>query len=648
MELTAGSRIATRSRCRALIVSAVVTVLTLPLAASAQAHEPWGAKAWGASNRGQLGNGTETGPEKCNKTEETACSTVPVAVSGLSGVTAIAAGDGGLDPHALAILENGTAVAWGSGTAGALGDGTETNSDIPVGVCEVGYTGPTPCPAAHYLKGVRAVAASATGFSVALLENGTVVDWGEIPFAKLGDGKTARSSVPVAVCEVGYAAATPCAPEHALKEVTAIAASSRFALALHGARDEVAAWGSNSLNSGNVFGDGRAESGGSQNVPVAVCAAGEKAPCASNLSGVSAIAAGQDKGLALAGGKVVDWGEGFSGALGNGSEKGANAPVEVQGLTEEATAIAGGAGFGMALLKGGTLEAWGNNEDGQLGNGVTTPPGPEECGETFKGGCSKKAISAAGGLRDVATIAAGGDQALAVAKSGAVYAWGANADGQLGVGTSEGPEHCGAFLTSCSGRPLVVSGAAAARGLSGGERFSLSFGPPPPTVTAISPSEGKKMGAGTKVTITGADFEEATEVKFGSAKATSFTVNSQSSITAVAPTGKGTVDVTVTTPAGTSATSEADRFYYSRPAIKRLSPKKGPELGGTTVTITGSNFSGVTAVNFGSTAASSFKVKSETEIVAVSPAHPAGTVAVTVSTPNGTSAARGKDRFKYR
>src|SRR6202030_2686949 len=101
---------------------------------------------------------------------------------------------------------------------------------------------------------------------------------------------------PVAVCEVGYSGETPCSPEHYLKEVKAIAASDRFALALLGPSGSVAAWGENDLNKGSVFGDGTEAAGSSRNLPVAVCAVNEKAPCANDLSGVSAIAAGEDFG----------------------------------------------------------------------------------------------------------------------------------------------------------------------------------------------------------------------------------------------------------------------------------------------------------------------------------------------------------------
>jgi uncharacterized membrane protein len=66
------------------------------------------------------------------------------------------------------------------------------------------------------------------------------------------------------------------------------------------------------------------------------------------------------------------------------------------------------------------------------------------------------------------------------------------------------------------------------------------------------------------VTIAGIGFTGATAVSFGSISAKSFTVNSATSITAVSPKGRGTVDVTVTTPAGTSPTSAADQFIYSK------------------------------------------------------------------------------------
>ena len=169
----------------------------------------------------------------------------------------------------------------------------------------------------------------------------------------------------------------------------------------------------------------------------------------------------------------------------------------------------------------------------------------------------------------------------------------------------------------------------------------FSYGP---TVTGVEPGYGPP-GGGTAVTISGTGFTGATAVKFAGAKAASFTVNSASSITATAPPGKGSVDVTVTTPAGTSATGSQDRFNYG-PSITKVEPSSGPSAGGTSVTITGTNLTGATEVKFGGGKARSFTVKSGTSITATSPSGK-GTVDVTVTTPGGTSATGAQDRFSY-
>jgi plastocyanin len=83
------------------------------------------------------------------------------------------------------------------------------------------------------------------------------------------------------------------------------------------------------------------------------------------------------------------------------------------------------------------------------------------------------------------------------------------------------------------------------------------------------------------------------------------------------------------------------------PTIKKLTPKKGPEAGGTPVTITGSGFTGATAVKFGAVAAMSFNVISDTSISATSPSEPKSTVNVTVTGPGGTSEVTKKDHFKF-
>jgi phosphodiesterase/alkaline phosphatase D-like protein len=176
-----------------------------------------------------------------------------------------------------------------------------------------------------------------------------------------------------------------------------------------------------------------------------------------------------------------------------------------------------------------------------------------------------------------------------------------------------------------------------------------------PTVTGVSPDAGLRSHTPTTVTITGTNFTGATAVKFGTLKAKSFMVESETSITAVAPEGLGvgtsTVDVTVTTPGGTSAANAGDEFTYVSPApppsITKVLPKKGPAGGGTTVTITGMKIAGVTAVRFGSVKAPSFTVNSSTSVTAVSPGESTGTVDVTITTPNGTSAISSKDHFEF-
>jgi IPT/TIG domain len=163
----------------------------------------------------------------------------------------------------------------------------------------------------------------------------------------------------------------------------------------------------------------------------------------------------------------------------------------------------------------------------------------------------------------------------------------------------------------------------------------------------VSPNAGPVAG-GTSVTITGTNFTGATAVKFGSNNAAAFAVTSASSISAVSPAGIGTVDVTVTTPGGTSSTSPTDQFsYVPAPTVTGVSPHTGPVGGGTAVTIAGTNLTGATAVKFGSTAATSFTVKSTTSIVAVLPAETAGQVDVTVTTIGGTSAISSADVYKF-
>ena len=169
-----------------------------------------------------------------------------------------------------------------------------------------------------------------------------------------------------------------------------------------------------------------------------------------------------------------------------------------------------------------------------------------------------------------------------------------------------------------------------------------------PTVTVVSPSQGP-LGGGTIVSITGTGFTNASAVKFGATNATSFTLNSATSITATSPAeSAGTVDITVTTPGGTTATSTADQYtFVAAPTVTGVSPTSGPLVGGDTVTISGTNLTNATAVKFGSTNATNITLNTATSITAIAPAETAGTVDITVTTAGGTSATSSVDHYTY-
>lgn len=140
-----------------------------------------------------------------------------------------------------------------------------------------------------------------------------------------------------------------------------------------------------------------------------------------------------------------------------------------------------------------------------------------------------------------------------------------------------------------------------------------------PAVTAVSPAFGSTLG-GTMVTITGENFTDASSVTFNGAAATSVNVVNDTTISAVTPEGTaGPASVLVTTPRGTNAANTAFT-YVSRPTVTNVSPPSGPLTGGTTVTITGTGFTGVIAVTFDEVDAASYTVDSATQITAVTPA----------------------------
>lgn len=151
----------------------------------------------------------------------------------------------------------------------------------------------------------------------------------------------------------------------------------------------------------------------------------------------------------------------------------------------------------------------------------------------------------------------------------------------------------------------------------------LQWGPtftPQPRVTGITATQGPASG-GTAETIYGTGFTGAGAVDFGSVPAASFTVVNDNTVTAVSPVAPaGVVDVTVTSPGGTDATSPVDQFtFVAAPTITSVSPNSGPINGGTPVVITGTNLAAVTSVDFGGYVAA-ISAQSDTSITVTTPA----------------------------
>jgi hypothetical protein len=200
-----------------------------------------------------------------------------------------------------------------------------------------------------------------------------------------------------------------------------------------------------------------------------------------------------------------------------------------------------------------------------------------------------------------------------------------------------------AIAPAGSGTVGITVTTAAGKSAPGGQ---FAYTTPAPTVTAVSPSSGSATG-GTVVTITGTNFFGATGVQFGTAAGV-IVASGTTTLSALSPAGSGTVDVTVTTAGGTSATSSADHFTYSAvpaPTITQVSPASGSAAGGTLVTVTGTNLSFLSGVAFGSQPAFFSNVTS-TSFEAVAPAG-TGTVDITATTAGGTSATGTADRFAY-
>ena len=274
-----------------------------------------GVKCWGANSQGELGNGTFV------------ASTFPVDVSGLtSGVASIASGQF----HSCAVTSMGAAQCWGRGNYGQLGNGGVANTSTPVSVTGLS-------------SGVASIAAGQNHTCITSTA-GAVNCWGRNDNGQLGNGGVANSLSPVSVTGLSSGVASIAGgTSHTCAVTTAGAAK---------------CWGWNIYGQ---LGDGTLVQ---RNAPV---------PVSGLASGVASISSGVLHTCAVTTtGAAKCWGANFSGRLGNGTTVNSNIPVDVSGLTSGVAGISNGDSHACAITTAGATKCWGYNVYGQLGNGTTT------------------------------------------------------------------------------------------------------------------------------------------------------------------------------------------------------------------------------------------------------------------------------------
>ena len=151
----------------------------------------------------------------------------------------------------------------------------------------------------------------------------------------------------------------------------------------------------------------------------------------------------------------------------------------------------------------------------------------------------------------------------------------------------------------------------------------------PPTLSAASVQTGPAVG-GTAITITGVGLSGATAVKVGGSPATSYTINSGTSISLVTPPQSGT-NIQVTTATGIANFT----FIYTAPTLSAVSSET--VSAGDTLTISGSQLTGTTAVTINGVAASSISVVSDTQVSVTVPSGTGADLDLIITTPSGSS-----------
>jgi len=265
------------------------------------------------------------------------------------------------------------------------------------------------CPSILHASKVVSVAAGER-HSVALTDEGKVWAWGANGSGQVGDGTTDDRLNPVRVL-------LPSAATGYFDDAAAIAAGTAYWLNFGGhtviLRKDGTVWGCGYNNDGEL-GDG------SQISRTPVVQVNDPADPSGYLADVKSVGAGAIHTLAvMKDGTLRAWGYNGYGQLGNGSTSGSTLPVSVQGL-QNVTAASGGYYHSVFLRSDGTVWAVGGNGSGQLGDGSRL---------------TRTIPVKVPGLTDVVAVDAGDDYTAALKNDGTVWSWGANFNGQLGRGT---------------------------------------------------------------------------------------------------------------------------------------------------------------------------------------------------------------------
>jgi alpha-tubulin suppressor-like RCC1 family protein len=363
-----------------------------------------------------------------------------------------------------AVLSSGSVECWGQGLFGQLGDGQQLvyDSTSPEPVVGVGGSGT--------LAGVSTLASSgpADQSYCALLASGEADCWG-LNFGVAPTSVTGVGGVGLLTGAVsgvsggdgGYCAlltsssvdcwgnGNPTSAVSGLTGVASLASNYEGTYCAVLSSGGVECWGT------GYFGEfGNGTSGSNSEIPTSVSAVGGGGPLSSVAS---VVGEPQDTGgfcAVLTTGDVDCWGTDSSGELGpnGGSDSCPDGfacsltPVLVTGLSEVTLVASDGKGY-CALLASGSVDCWGDNTDGELGNATTGGP---DC----LGICSATPV-AVGGLPGASLLSSDGSSYCAVLSTGSVDCWGRNLDNELGSGRTAGPDTCGS--NSCSLVPIQAA-----------------------------------------------------------------------------------------------------------------------------------------------------------------------------------------------